>query len=187
MKIRAALTVYISLFLMLLIFNLVVRMGTYTQYFNDRLNYRQGDTYAMAYNLYAGNTDIWHPRYFQAQENLNLEHYFLAEFPFYQIILSTMFRIFGESVVYARIVNVFFITVTSFGIFLMGEKMFGRKTGAIAGFVTVFFPLPFSGAEPSHRIYWRLQHLYSRWLCCCIKNTPEVHCFCPGFCWLSLF
>lgn len=123
-----------------LLFNFLIRWGAYTPYFNDRLSNRQGDTYAMSLLLADRVTDIFHPKYFQAQEHGNIDHYYLAEFPLYQFIVALIFRVFGEQVLWTRLVTLVASTGVSLGVYSLGRKIANQRVGLLAGLIAPLFP-----------------------------------------------
>lgn len=127
----------------IIVFTLLIRIPTLNLPINDSNNYRQGDNYAMIMNFYEGKTDVLHPIIYQANVPENTERYYLAEFPFYQFSIAMLFRLFGESLLLARLFSIFLTAITSCSIFLISRKYFDKRIGLASAIIFNLFPLSF--------------------------------------------
>lgn len=134
-------------FLFLLTFNVLIRLGTYSLPINDKHNFRQTDTYATILLLYEGKTDVFHPKFFQAPDSENIGHYYLAEFPIYQSIIVILFRFFGENLILARLVNVLIFSLGCFSVYILTKKLLGDRLALLAALLLAIFPSSFFWAR----------------------------------------
>lgn len=133
----------ILVLLFFVFFNIFIRLGTYSSPIVDRHNFRQTDTYSTILLMYESKTNIWKPKFFQAPNPENVEHYYLAEFPIYQWIISVLFRIFNENLIIARLVNALFFSLACFGTYLLNKKVLGEKIAFLVGMILAIFPSSF--------------------------------------------
>ena len=113
----------------------------------DWHSWRQADTAAVAKNLFEGEFNLLYPRadnYFPMSEGAlpNPERYFLNEFPFYNALVAVCYYFVGVNEAYARLVSIFFSSLTSVFLYLLLKK-FLKKT--VAFLAAIFFAvLPFN-------------------------------------------
>ena len=138
---------YTLVLLIIVIFNILIRLSSLNTPIYDRHNFRQSDTYAMIILLHEGKSNLFYPKFYQAPDKENINHYYLAEFPIYQKLTALFFDLFGENLYLARIINVIIFSFGGFGIFLIASHFFNEKYGILSVLVFSTFPSTFFWAR----------------------------------------
>lgn len=126
------------------IFCFLIRIETLKNTILDNHQFRQNDTYAMVINFLNGNSkSIFFPQIFETPDPINTRSYFLAEFPFYEYSIFLLFKIFGESVVLARLFTILLTAISTVAVFFTTKKILGRNEAMIAAIIFNLFPANF--------------------------------------------
>lgn len=88
---------------------------------------RQTDTESVAYYFATVDANPLHPQASLIRPQTNIHGYFFLEVPFYPYILSLFYRLFGTSVVVARVMNLALFTISYWLIFMMVAKHFSKQ------------------------------------------------------------
>lgn len=96
---------------------------------------RQTDTESVAYFYAFKDANILHPQASLIRPVTNTDGYFFLEFPIYQYMISGLYRIFGWSLVAARLFNLFLFLCSVYFLYIF-SKTFFSKVFAVAG---IFF------------------------------------------------
>lgn len=119
---------------------LILRLHQIEAPLNDRHHFRQSDTYAIVLNLINSGGDILRPQFFQTPIPENVNGYYFGEFPIYQGFIFLLFKLFGENLVLARLVNIVLSLGGVAAIYLIGKKLFCEKAGLLAAFTFAVLP-----------------------------------------------
>ncbi|OGD63306.1 hypothetical protein A2160_02325 [Candidatus Beckwithbacteria bacterium RBG_13_42_9] len=113
----------------------------------DWHSWRQADTAAVTRNFIKEGLTPLYPKFdsfFALNENgrPNPNRYFFAEFPLYNLITYPFYHFFGVKEVYARLVSVFFSSLTAAVLYLLVRRYSSDRVAILSG---VFFAiLPFN-------------------------------------------
>jgi dolichyl-phosphate-mannose--protein O-mannosyl transferase len=113
----------------------------------DWHSWRQADTAAVARNFAAEEFNIFYPKahnFFKQNPSdlANPNRYFLNEFPFYNAVVGVVYTIFSVNEVYARLVNIFFSSLTAVFLYLLVKN---HNSKLVAGLSALFFAvIPYS-------------------------------------------
>lgn len=88
---------------------------------------RQTDTESVAYYFATTDHNPLHPQASLIRPQTNIYGYFFLEFPAYEYLIGTMYRIFGTSYIVARLINVLLFSVSFALLFKTIEKLFSEK------------------------------------------------------------
>lgn len=111
----------------------------------DWHSWRQADTAAVTRNfIKEGYTPLF-PKFdsFNSLNEGNLpnpDRYFFAEFPFYNSIVYVFYTIFGVDEVYARLVSIFFASLTTIFLYLLVRKYSSPFVALTAAFLFAVMP-----------------------------------------------
>jgi hypothetical protein len=113
----------------------------------DWHSWRQADTAAVTRNFIKEGLTPLYPKFdsfFVLNETgqPNPNRYFFAEFPLYNLITYPLYRWFGAQEIYARLVSVFFSSLTAAMLYLLVRRFSSERVAVLSG---LFFAiLPFS-------------------------------------------
>ncbi len=135
--------------LVLLILGVVVRVafliifGGFDQTIYDSMT-DQGTYIDLAHNLSIGNgfetaTQTW-------IDHVNTPTSIMP--PLFPIMLAASFKLFGETLVAVRIINIFLSLIVLIAIYILSNELFGLHTATIAGILWVFNPTLVSYVRP---------------------------------------
>ena len=111
----------------------------------DQHSFRQADTASVARNFIKEGYNPLFPQSdsFTALSETqipNPNRYFINEFPFYNSIVALVYHFKGIDPVYARLVSIFFASLGTFFLYLIGKKLFSTKVAALAALFYAVFP-----------------------------------------------
>lgn len=111
----------------------------------DHHSFRQADTAAVARNFIKDGFNILFPQSdsftaLSIHQTPNPNRYFLNEFPLYNAIVALIYHFKGINTVYARLVSIFFASVGTFFLYLLGKKLFSTKVAALAALFYAVIP-----------------------------------------------
>src|SRR3989344_3266133 len=101
---------------------------------------RQTDTECIAYNFAYTDGNILHPKACLIRPIINKEGYFFLEFPLYQYILGTLYTIFGNGIVVARLFNLALYLIACISLHIFVKKTIGERIALISLFLFSFAP-----------------------------------------------
>ncbi len=113
----------------------------------DWHSWRQADTAAVSRNFIKEGLTPFFPKFdalnsLNAMSDKNPNRYFFAEFPLYNIVTYPFYKLLGVQEMYARLVSVFFSSLTSVLLYLLVKQFSSKRSAILAG---LFFAiLPFS-------------------------------------------
>jgi hypothetical protein len=90
--------------------------------------------------LHDKKTDVFHPKFFQAGDHENTDHYYLAEFPLYQFIVSKLYVVFGEHLALARLVNTMLLSVGVTALYYLARLFIEERFALLSGVLLSIFP-----------------------------------------------
>jgi len=138
--------------MLLALFALAFTVRTY------RLNYpladwhswRQADTAAVSRNFIKDGFTPFYPKFdslwaLNSYGKKNIHRYFFAEFPLYNIITYPFYRIFGVNIAFARLVTIFFSSLTVISLYFLVQIYSGFWVAALAAFFFATMP---------YNVYW---------------------------------
>ncbi|MFC1711446.1 ArnT family glycosyltransferase [Patescibacteria group bacterium] len=139
----------LELIFILIVFSLAFFLRTYRidNPVADWHSWRQADTAAVARNFSKEGINLLYPKahnFFKQNPNDldNPNRYFLNEFPLYNAVVAVIYNLFGINEVYARLVSVFFSSLTAVFLYLLVKKYSSKL---VAGLSAVFFAvLPYN-------------------------------------------
>ncbi|MGI5828541.1 MAG: ArnT family glycosyltransferase [Patescibacteria group bacterium] len=113
----------------------------------DWHSWRQADTAAVTRNFIKEGLTPLYPKfdsYYSLNEvgKPNPNRYFFAEFPLYNLVTYPFYKYLGVNEMYARLVSVFFSSLTAVFIYLLARRFSSERAAVLAGLV--FAVLPFS-------------------------------------------
>ncbi|MDO5561938.1 MAG: glycosyltransferase family 39 protein, partial [bacterium] len=135
--------IFASIFLFALSF--ILRLYKIDNPVADWHSWRQADTAAVSRNFIKNGFTPLFPR-FDSLETLkdggieNPERYFFAEFPIYNILTYPFYKNFGVNEIYARLVNIFFSSLTAVALFLLCRLFTKDKIAFTAGLFFAIIP-----------------------------------------------
>lgn len=131
--------VFLLLFLVLSI-SVVTRLYRIDSPLVDRHNFRQTDTWVISQKIVSGKATFFAPRFNHAPDPNNTERYFMAEVPFYEVLIGWVYQL-SSSMVAVRFVNIILTVCISVALFFIAAELFKDTTpGWIAAIVIHFFP-----------------------------------------------
>jgi len=137
----------IVIILLLFVISFLPRLYRIDNPVADWHSWRQADTAAVSRNFIKSGFNPLLPQFdalnsLNGMSDQNPNRYFLAEFPIYNILTYPLYKIFGVQEVYARLVSVFFSSLTSVLLYLLVKQYSSKRSALLAG---LFFAiLPFS-------------------------------------------
>lgn len=113
----------------------------------DWHSWRQADTATISRNFVKEGFTPFYPKFdllhsLNEYGEQNNQRLFLAEFPIYNIITYPFYALFGVNEVYARLVSIFFSSLTAVFLYLLVKEYASKRVGLLSAFV--FSVLPFS-------------------------------------------
>lgn len=111
----------------------------------DHHSFRQADTASVARNFVKEDFNLLYPQsdsLTSLSENQlpNPERYFINEFPLYNSMVALLYRVYGINTVYARLVSIFFASLGTFFLYLIGKKLFSTKVASLAALFYAIIP-----------------------------------------------
>ena len=111
----------------------------------DQHSFRQADTAAVARNFIKEGFNPLFPQSdsFTALSETqipNPKRYFINEFPFYNSVVALVYHFKGVNPIYARLVSIFFASLGTFFLYLLGKKLFSTKVAALAALFYAVLP-----------------------------------------------
>jgi len=137
----------IIIVLFLFIISFIPRLYRLDNPVADWHSWRQADTAAVSRNFIKERFNPLLPQFdslnsLNGMSDQNPNRYFLAEFPLYNILTYPFYKLFGVNEMYARLVSVFFSSLTSVLLYLLVKQFSSKRSALLAG---LFFGiLPFS-------------------------------------------
>ena len=138
--------------LLLLLFALAFWLRTYRLHYPlaDWHSWRQADTAAVSRNFIKDGFTPLYPKFdslwaLNSYGKKNIHRYFFAEFPLYNILTYPFYHFFGVNVAYARLVTIFFSSLTVISLYLLVRLYSGRWIAALAAFLFAVMP---------YNVYW---------------------------------
>lgn len=102
-------------------------------------SWRQTDTAAVARNFVEERFSIVHPRIdWRGTASGDVE----CEFPIYQFLLASAYRVLGVNEVIGRLLSVAFSLVAIVGVFLLSSRVANPKVGLWSAFFLAILPMP---------------------------------------------
>ena len=139
----------ISAIILSLIFCLAFYLRTYRidNAIADWHSWRQADTAAITRNFVKEGFTPLFPKFdalvaLNTYKDKNVNRYFFAEFPLYNIITYPFYKYFGVNTVYHRLVSIFFSSLTTIFLYLLVKNYSSKFTAYLSAFI--FTVLPFS-------------------------------------------
>ncbi len=137
--------VLIEIIFLIAVFALSFRLRTYKidNPVADWHSWRQADTAAVARNFAKEEFNLLYPKahnfFKQSPGDLaNPNRYFLNEFPFYNAVVALVYKNFSINEAYARLVSVFFSSLTAVFLYLLVKRYSSKLT---AGLSALFFAI----------------------------------------------
>ncbi|GAJ25026.1 unnamed protein product, partial [marine sediment metagenome] len=107
----------------------------------DWHSWRQADTASIALNFAKNGINILYPRSFKNPSvHLNPNNYFLNEFPFYNALVALFYMQFGINEIYARLVSIFFSSLTCVFLYLLVSRYSSTLTALLSGLFYAILP-----------------------------------------------
>ena len=137
--------IFVSLFLFVLAF--LPRLNGINNPVADWHSWRQADTAAVSRNFIKEGLTPLYPKfdsyYVLNEVGLpNPNRYFFAEFPLYNLFTFPFYKLFGVNELYARLVSVFFSSLTAVALYLLVKRYSSERAAVLSG---IFFAiLPFN-------------------------------------------
>lgn len=127
----------IGLVVVLLLAGVYLRTFRLTFPLGDWHSWRQADTAAVARNFIKDGFNLLYPQsdslFALNQYNLpNPNRYFINEFPLYNAIVALVYRFFGVSHVYGRIVSIAFATLGALALYALTRRLTTPKIALLA-------------------------------------------------------
>jgi len=123
----------------IVIFAIILRIFNISELIWDRHYFRQTDTYAIALNFLESG-DYLRPQFYQTPNPENINGWYFGELPVYEYLMVGVFKIFGESLVLARTINIALSAIGVVLAYLMGARLWNRKTGYFAALFFAILP-----------------------------------------------
>jgi len=111
----------------------------------DWHSWRQADTAAVTRNFVKEGLTPFYPKFdsfFPLNENglPNPNRYFFAEFPLYNLLTYPFYKAFGVNEVYARLVSVFFASLTTVFLYFLVKNLTSETIGFLSGLFFAILP-----------------------------------------------
>ncbi len=133
--------------LLIAIFSLAFLLRTYHLHWPlaDWHSWRQADTAAVTRNFIKEGFHPFYPQFgsFWALNSYgpkNVHRYFFAEFPLYNILVYPLYRHWGVNLAAARLVSIFFSSLTVFSLYWLVSFYSGRGVALLAAFLWATMP-----------------------------------------------
>jgi len=113
----------------------------------DWHSWRQADTAAITRNFVKEGFTPLFPKFdalvaLNTYKDKNVNRYFFAEFPLYNIITYPIYKYFGVNTIYHRLVSIFFSSLTTIFLYLLVKNYSSKFTAYLSSLI--FAILPFS-------------------------------------------
>jgi hypothetical protein len=125
---------------LILVLGLVVRLKDFGVIPIDAHPMRQTDTECVAYFLYSGKSDFFHPKSCLMRPVSNVDGYFFLEMPFYESLIAVSYKIFGVYPWTARLVNLVLYTLGSVALFVLMKKWWSKRVAWLSVLIFSFVP-----------------------------------------------
>lgn len=131
----------INLFIFILAF--IPRLYRLEAPLADWHSWRQADTAAVTRNFIKEGFNPFYPKFdslyaLNQYGDKNVNRYFFAEFPLYNILVYPFYRFFGVNLIWSRLVSIFFSAATAVVLFRLVSLYSSFEAGFLAG---IFFAL----------------------------------------------
>lgn len=130
--------IFILFFLVMISF--LVRMEQIKRPIVDLHSWKQTQTYQVARNFWAEEFNILRPRINLISPDTRGEMTYREELPLYQLLLAGLFKLFGESLILARLYSILLMALTTLAIYLIGRSIFSPGVGFASALVFNLFP-----------------------------------------------
>lgn len=125
---------------LILVLGLMSRLKNFNVLPIDAHPMRQTDTECVAYFFYKGKTNFLNPKSCLMRPVANTEGYFFLEMPFYQWLIASSYKIFGNFPFAARIINLILYLIGSLALYGLMSKWWNKKMGLLAVLIYSFMP-----------------------------------------------
>jgi hypothetical protein len=125
---------------LILVLGLVVRLKDFGVIPIDAHPMRQTDTECVAYFLYSGKSDFFHPKSCLMRPVSNVDGYFFLEMPFYESLIVVSYKIFGVYPWAARLVNLVLYILGSMALYGFMRGWWSKWVAWLSVLVFSFVP-----------------------------------------------